>query len=66
MVWWEKVMEVAVQFANQNNLKILEQTAAGKLLSSLQSVANTVLGKERAYKMLLPLWDKGFFAISGG
>ena len=54
----KNVMEVAANFATKNGLKTLEQTATGKLLTTCQSIANRIFGKEKAYQLLSPLWDK--------
>lgn len=50
-------MDVAAKFASNTGLKTLEQTASGKILSGIQSVANSLLGSGKAYNMLKPLWD---------
>lgn len=55
----QTAMVRAAGFAKSIGARTLEQTTAGKMLSSIQNVANSVLGKDLAYKLLRPLWDKG-------
>jgi hypothetical protein len=54
----KKVMDVAAMYSKENGLKTLEQTYKGKILNSVQSVANKIWGNDKAYKLLSPLWDK--------
>ena len=54
----KKVMDIAAKYSKENALKTLEQTYKGKILDSLQSIGNKMLGKDKAYKLLSPLWDK--------
>src|SRR5690606_35796909 len=61
IVLWSGGKEVATRaanFAKQNNLKTLELTFTGRALTYLQSAANVILGDERAYRLLRPLWEK--------
>ena len=54
----EKIGKAAAEFAKQNNLKTLEQTFTGKVLNFLKFNADRILGKDRSYKLLRPLWEK--------
>jgi hypothetical protein len=54
----ENTLEKAADFAVKYGYKTLEKTTAGELLNACQKIANKLVGKEKAYKMLSSLWDK--------
>ena len=47
----------AANFAAKNGLKTLEMTTKGKFLTKLNSAAIKVLGKQKGYNFMKPLWN---------
>ena len=50
-------MTAAANYASQIGYKTLGQTACGRILAGIQSVASSILGPERANNLFGPLWD---------
>ena len=51
------VFQAACSFAEKNGLKVLEKTFRGRILNYMQKAAVKLLGKERAWEFMRPLWQ---------
>ena len=49
----------AANFASKNGLRTLEMTRRGKLLSVMNKAATKILGSNKGYKLMKPLWEAG-------
>ncbi len=60
MLWpgGSEVMKKAAELASNIGYRTLEQTAAGRILTGTQNIATKILGSDKAYSILRPLWDK--------
>lgn len=52
------VMNYAQKFASQNGMVTLEQTIRGRTLELINKVTTKLIGSEKAYNLLKPLWEK--------
>jgi len=62
----QKVMQEAARYASKYGLKTLEQTIRGKVLQTANNALTKLIGKDKAYKLMRPLWDAASSSFTKG